>query len=200
MYFPWKKPSDFAPAVIYKFTDLQEKAEIYKRTSWLAGSVNKRNNRPIFLKERLSTTNQVIKTFAESNGLITPTWNFQLKNFRTTNSGFTRSVELSSCQRIDDIGSKDLEKVSKDSRNVSFRRKRVEKSRNSSNGCAVAARKGVDNDNIDNNGPGKTRDDELSKLLRQLRNSTDDKCLKFSHRITESSHLGSMKDFLNLPC
>ena len=75
---PWKHDK-YPPPVIVKFIYFGEKMEIFGRKSWLDGIRNPINGKPKVLKERLPAHQKAIKEKAESEGLITTTYNCNVK-------------------------------------------------------------------------------------------------------------------------
>lgn len=106
---PWKH-GKFPPPVIVKFIYFGEKMEIFGRKSWLAGIPNPINGKPIVLKERLPAHQKAIKEKAESEGLITSTFNCNVKVFTKTNEGHFRSIPVNSLKAVEDIKNKAVKK------------------------------------------------------------------------------------------
>ena len=106
---PWKHDK-YPPPVIVKFIYFGEKMEIFGRKSWLAGIRNPINGKPIVLKERLPAHQKAIKEKAESEGLITTTYNCNVKVFTKTNEGHFRSIPINSLKAVEDIKDRAVKK------------------------------------------------------------------------------------------
>lgn len=91
------------PAVIIKFIYFSEKDAIYGRRTWLSKKMNPFNEKPIFIKERLAKYDLETKLHAESQGLITTTYNAQVKVFVKEGNGNLRSVPVNSVKDVEDI-------------------------------------------------------------------------------------------------
>ena len=74
--------------------------EKFGRKSWLAGIRNQINGKPIALKERLPAHQKAIKEKAESEGLITTTYNCNVNVFTETNEGHFRNIPISSVKAL----------------------------------------------------------------------------------------------------
>ena len=98
----WKNEK-FAPAVIVKFLYYDEKNEIYGRMSWLLRSSNPINGKPVYFKERLLPKQREIKMRADEAGLITSTYNCQVKTFTKTADGKYKSIKLNSLRAVRNI-------------------------------------------------------------------------------------------------
>ena len=84
--------------------------EIFGRTSWLAGKRNPINGKPIVLKERLPVHQKAIKEKAEREGLITTTYNCNVKVFTKTTEGHSRSIPINSLKAAGDIKDRAVKK------------------------------------------------------------------------------------------
>ena len=93
----------FPPAIIVKFVYFHEKAEILGRKSWLAGKSNSLNGKGIYIKERLPRVQKEIQAHADSLGLITTTYNCDVKVFKKDDNGFFKTVTVNSIKAVDDI-------------------------------------------------------------------------------------------------
>ena len=65
---------------------------------------------PIVLKERLPAHQKAIKEKAESEGLITTTYNCNVKVFTKTNEGHFRSIPINSLKAVEDIKDRAVKK------------------------------------------------------------------------------------------
>ena len=107
---PWKNEKH-APAIIVKFVYFGEKNEIYGRKSWLSRSSNPLNGQAMYFKERLPPKQREIKNKAEEEGLITTTYNCQVKAFTRSFDGRHKSVKLNSVKAVHDIKDIAVKKV-----------------------------------------------------------------------------------------
>ena len=87
-----------------------EKTEIFDRKSWLVGIRNAINGKPMVLKERMPAHQKAIKEKAESERLITTTYNCNVKVFTKTNESYFRSISLNLLRAVRDIKDRAVKK------------------------------------------------------------------------------------------
>ena len=175
---PWKS-NKYPPAVIIKFVYFGDKMEVFKRKAWLARNPNKFNNKPILIKERLSKTDNDIKNYADGKGLVTTTWNSQVRVFRYGPNGIAQSVGVDSFKSVDDLHDKAVKKAT--SQVSSFNN--VQQVSSQTGGRKMNASK-VD----------KT---DWSELLKCLRESPDERSIQFLKSVTDSAYCGNLSSLLS---
>lgn len=112
-----KGKAPYPPTVIVKFIYFDMKNELYSRRSWLAGRLNPKNSKPVFIKERLPKKDMEILIQAKEKGYITTTSNCQVKVFCKTSDGQKQSVPVNSIRALTDIKSRAIIR-SKDQKNA----------------------------------------------------------------------------------
>ena len=175
---PWKS-NKYPPAVIIKFVYFAEKMEIFKRKAWLARNPNKFNNQPILIKERLSKTDNDIKNYADVKGLVTTTWNSQVRVFRYGPNGIAQSVGVDSYKSVDDLHDKAVKKVT---------------SQVSTANIAQQVSSQMDRRKMN---AGKEDKTDWSKFLKCLRESPDDRSIQYLKSVTDSAYCGNLSNLLS---
>ena len=100
------------PPVVVKFVYFHQKNDVYVRRSMLGkrGKQNPINTENIYINERLPKEQLLIKKYANDKGLITTTYNCDVKLFLKDSSGATFSQKVTSTKMVDDLTHKALKK------------------------------------------------------------------------------------------
>ena len=80
-----------------------KKTAFFGRKSWLAGKVNQLNGKGIFIEEKLPKVQKEIQEHANSQRLITSTFNCNVKVFKKEENGSYKGETVNNIQAVDDI-------------------------------------------------------------------------------------------------
>lgn len=89
-------------AVILKFIYFSDKDLVWRKKKLLSGMVNKSNNKPVWIHERLPKVDREVQKHANDHNLVTITENCAVKILVPDSSGENRSIEVRSKKEVDD--------------------------------------------------------------------------------------------------
>ena len=98
-----------------KFVYFHQQNDVYVRQTMLGkrGEQNPINTENIYINERLPKEQLIIKKYAKDKGLITTTYNCDVKLFLKDSSEATFSQKVTSTKMVDDLTHKALQKTKK---------------------------------------------------------------------------------------